>query len=120
MKLTLSVRSFHVPATPRTCAWPPSFPSVPTSRATRVTSAANGDGDLLRQIAVRDRRRHLRDVANLIGEVRRHRVDGVGQVFPRARNAADVRLTAELPFRSDLARDARDLGRERAKLIDHR
>ena len=41
MKLTLSVRSFHVPATPCTCAWPPSLPSVPTSRATRVTSAAN-------------------------------------------------------------------------------
>ncbi len=38
---TLSVRSFHVPATPGTCAWPPSLPSVPTSRATRVTSAAN-------------------------------------------------------------------------------
>ncbi len=40
MKLTLSVRSFHVPATSRTSAWPPSLPSVPTSRATRVTSAA--------------------------------------------------------------------------------
>src|SRR6266542_2543083 len=40
MKLTLSVRSFQVPATPRTCAWPPSLPSVPTSRATRVTSEA--------------------------------------------------------------------------------
>ena len=40
MKLTLSVRSFHVPATPGTWAWPPSFPSVPTSRATRVTSDA--------------------------------------------------------------------------------
>ena len=40
MKLTLSVRSFQVPATPGTCAWPPSLPSVPTSRATRVTSAA--------------------------------------------------------------------------------
>ena len=39
--LTLSVRSFQVPATPRTCAWPPSLPSVPTSRATRVTSEAN-------------------------------------------------------------------------------
>ncbi len=39
--LTLSVRSFHVPATPGTVAWPPSFPSVPTSRATRVTSAVN-------------------------------------------------------------------------------
>ena len=38
--LTESVRSFHVPATPGTCAWPPSLPSVPTSRATRVTSAA--------------------------------------------------------------------------------
>ena len=41
MKFTDSVRSFHVPATPCTSAWPPSLPSVPTSRATRVTSAAN-------------------------------------------------------------------------------
>ena len=41
MKFTVSVRSFHVPATPFTSAWPPSFPSVPTSRATRVTSEAN-------------------------------------------------------------------------------
>ena len=41
IELTLSVRSFQVPATPRTCAWPPSLPSVPTSRATRVTSDAN-------------------------------------------------------------------------------
>ena len=41
IELTLSVRSFQVPATPFTSAWPPSFPSVPTSRATRVTSEAN-------------------------------------------------------------------------------
>src|SRR5438876_9264291 len=41
MKLTLSVKSFQTPPTPSTCAWPPSFPSVPTSRATRVTSEAN-------------------------------------------------------------------------------
>ena len=41
IKLTLSVKSFHVPATPLTWAWPPSLPSVPTSRATRVTSEAN-------------------------------------------------------------------------------
>jgi hypothetical protein len=39
--LTESVRSFQVPATPFTIAWPPSLPSVPTSRATRVTSEAN-------------------------------------------------------------------------------
>ena len=41
--LTESVRSFQVPATPRTSACPPSRPSVPTSRATRVTSSANDD-----------------------------------------------------------------------------
>src|SRR5438552_3003525 len=40
MRFTLSVKSFHVPATPGTTAWPPSLPSVPTSRATRVTSDA--------------------------------------------------------------------------------
>ncbi len=39
--LTESVKSFHVPATPGTCAWPPRMPSEPTSRATRVTSPAN-------------------------------------------------------------------------------
>ncbi len=39
--LTESVRSFQVPATAGTSAWPPSWPSVPTSRATRVTSAVN-------------------------------------------------------------------------------
>ena len=38
MALTLSVRSFHTPDTSLTSAWPPSLPSVPTSRATRVTS----------------------------------------------------------------------------------
>ena len=41
MPFTLSVRSRHVPLTPCTFAWPPSRPSVPTSRATRVTSLAN-------------------------------------------------------------------------------
>jgi hypothetical protein len=34
---TLSVRSRQVPAAPGTRAWPPSFPSIPTSRATPVT-----------------------------------------------------------------------------------
>ncbi len=41
MKFTESVRSFQVPDTPSTLACPPSLPSVPTSRATRVTSSAN-------------------------------------------------------------------------------
>ena len=38
IELTLSVRSFQVPETPLTWACPPSLPSEPTSRATRVTS----------------------------------------------------------------------------------
>ena len=43
MKFTESVRSRQVPPTPGTRACPPSRPSVPTSRATRVTSSANAD-----------------------------------------------------------------------------
>src|SRR4051794_1407615 len=43
MTFTESVRSFHVPETPLTFAWPPSLPSVPTSRATRVTSSAKDE-----------------------------------------------------------------------------
>ena len=38
---TLSVRSRQVPLAPGTLAWPPSFPSIPTSRATPVTWSAN-------------------------------------------------------------------------------
>ncbi|MGY4373601.1 hypothetical protein ACVWZ3_001240 [Bradyrhizobium sp. i1.3.6] len=41
IELTLSVRSFQTPVTSGTWAWPPSLPSVPTSRATRVTSEVN-------------------------------------------------------------------------------
>ena len=41
--LTFSVSSRQVPLTPSTSAWPPSMPSVPTSRATRVTSSAKDD-----------------------------------------------------------------------------
>ena len=41
MELTFRVRSCQTPVTSGTSAWPPSFPSVPTSRATRVTSEVN-------------------------------------------------------------------------------
>ena len=39
--LTFSVSARQTPDTPSTSAWPPRRPSVPTSRATRVTSSAN-------------------------------------------------------------------------------
>src|SRR5262249_51556373 len=38
-----AVGSGRSPAAPRSGLWPPSLPSVPTSRATRVTSSANED-----------------------------------------------------------------------------
>ena len=41
IELTFSVTSRQAPETPSTLALPPSLPSVPTSRATRVTSSVN-------------------------------------------------------------------------------
>ena len=138
--LTLSVRSFQVPATPRTSAWPPSLPSVPTSlrdardfRGERPELvdhlvddvldlqdlAADFDGDLLRQVAVGDGRRHARHVAQLHGEVAGQLVDVVGQVLPGAGHALHFRLAAELAFGADLARHARDFRGEGVELIDH-
>ena len=64
--------------------------------------------------------RHVGDVAHLAGEVRRHRVDRVGQVLPRAGDARDDRLAAELAFGADFARDAGHFRREAVQLVDHR
>ena len=126
---------------PRTCAWPPSLPSVPTSRATRVTSSANDDswstivltvifssrispagvhGDLLRQVALRHRRGHLGDVAHLAGQVGRHVVHVVGQVPPGAGDALHLRLTAELALGAHLAGHPGHLVGERRQLVHHR
>src|SRR5436305_1788861 len=114
MKFTESVRSFHVPATPFTSACPPSLPSVPTSRATRV------HGDLLGKVAIRDGRRHGGDVAHLGREVAGHRVHGVGQILPRARDALDVGLSAQLTFGAHFARHAGHFRREAGELVHHR
>src|SRR5262249_40786827 len=62
----------------------------------------------------------LGNVADLRGQVRRHRIDAVGQVLPCAGDAEHVGLAAEAPFGADLARDARHLAGERVELIDHR
>ena len=117
---TFSVRSFQTPETPSTCAWPPSLPSVPTSlrdarhlgreRAQLVDHRVDGllqlehlalgvDGDLLREVAVRDRGRDGGDVAHLAGEVAGQRVHVLGQVLPDAGDALDLGLAAELARR---------------------
>src|SRR5207253_537106 len=82
--------------------------------------AADVDGDLLRQVARRDGGGDLRHVAELDGQVGRHRVDGVGEVLPGAGDALHVRLAAEPAFGADLAGHAGDFGRERAELVAHR
>ena len=135
IEFTLSVRSFQVPATPFTSACPPSFPSVPTSRATRVTSDANDDElihhrvdgvlqlenfapdidrDLLRQVAIGDGGGHFGDVTHLGGQVARHEVHVVGQILPGAADAFHIGLAAEFSFGTDFAGHARHFRCERS------
>ena len=82
--------------------------------------ALHVDGDLARQVAARHRGGHGGDVADLRGEVGRHRVDRVGEILPGAGDAGDDRLAAEAAVGADLARHARHFRGERAELVDHR
>ena len=76
--------------------------------------------DLARQVAVRDRRGDLRDVADLRGQIARHRVHAVRQIFPRSGDAAHIRLAAEFAFGAHFAGHAGHFRRERAELVHHR
>ena len=82
--------------------------------------AAHVDRDLLRKVAVGHGDRHVGDVAHLGGEIARHLVDRLGQVFPDARHAAHLRLAAELAFGADFAGHARHFRGEDRELLDHR
>jgi len=86
----------------------------------RQDLAARLDGDLLREVSVRDRGGHLGDVADLIGEVSGEDVDVVRQVLPDAGDPGHLGLRAELSFRADLLGDAGHLRCERSKLVHHR
>ena len=141
IEFTESVRSFQVPATPGTLACPPSRPSVPTSRATRVTSPANRfswstivfrvslscrisprtSTVILRdKIAAGDRGCHFGDVTHLTGQVAGHEVHVVGEIFPGTADAGHLRLAAELAFGTDFAGHARHFAGERVELVHHR
>src|SRR5271168_5308350 len=82
--------------------------------------ALHVDRDLARQIAARHGGGHRRDIADLRGEVGRHRVDRVGEVLPGADHPRNDRLSAQSAVGADLARHARDLRGEGPQLIDHR
>src|SRR6185503_7525367 len=75
--------------------------------------------DLLREVALRDGRRDVGDVADLCRQVAGHRVHGIREVLPRARDAFDFRLAAEFALGAHLARDARHLGAEVTELVHH-
>ncbi len=139
-RLTLSVRSFQVPATPghHGLAAEAALGAdlacdarhLGRERAQLIHHRVDGflelqdlaahiDRDLLRQVAVGHGDRDVGDVAHLVGQVAGHRVHALGQVLPDARDLADLRLAAELAVGADLARHARHLGGEHAELLDH-
>ena len=132
IELTESVRSFQVPATPGTSRLAAELAfGADLARDARhfrreavelidhrvdgvlqlENLALHVDGDLARQVAARHGGGHVGDVAHLRGEVRRHRVDRVGEVLPGAGDAGHHRLAAELAVGADLARDARHFRR---------
>src|SRR5271168_2499218 len=100
IEFTLSVSSFHTPVTPPTWAWPPSLPSVPTSRATRVTSEVNTLSCLIMVLTILAERRNSpfkgrpstssRTVCNRspLGDGR----DGVGDRRRRPEQVVDQRV----------------------------
>ena len=141
IEFTESVRSFHVPATPRhlRLAAELAFGADLAGHARHLRREAvelvdhrvdgllqlenfalHVDGDLPRQVAARHRGGHCRDVADLRREVGRHRVDGIGEVLPRARDARHDGLAAEAAVGADLARHARHFRGERPELVHHR
>src|SRR6185437_11527420 len=137
--LTESVRSFQVPATPGTLAWPPSLPSEPTSRATRVTSPAKAfnwstmvlmvsfsrrisphiHGDFLGKITVRDGGCDFGDVADLASKIAGHGIHRIGEILPGSGNARHLSLAAEPAFGAYFSRDTRNFRRECAQLFHH-
>src|SRR5262249_53494565 len=77
------------------------------------------DGDLAREISLRDSGCHLSDVADLASQVRSHQVDAVCEVLPGPSDAGHRRLAAELSIGSHLSCDAGYLGGETIELINH-
>ncbi len=76
-------------------------------------------GDLLGQVALRHRGGHLGDVADLIGQVSRHRVHRLGEIPPYPGHALDPRLPAEIALGADLAGDPGDLVGKGRELVHH-
>jgi hypothetical protein len=82
--------------------------------------ALNVDLDSLREVSGGDSFGDVRDRADLIGQIARHRVDVHRQVGPSPLHTGNGRLATEDAVRADFHRHAGDLGRERGELANHR
>ena len=78
------------------------------------------DRDFARQVAAGHSGRNFGDVSHLSGQVAGHGIDGVGKILPRSSDAGHVGLSAQSAFATHFAGHARDFGRERTQLLDHR
>src|SRR5215204_1908551 len=117
-KLTLPVKSFHVPAAPGTLACPPRRPSTPTSRATLVTWSAKVASVSVMLLMVSARAATSPFDFTVRFCCRSPFATAVTTLtMPRT---CSVRLAAELALGADFARDARHLAGEGVELIDHR
>jgi len=74
--------------------------------------AAHVHCDLERQISIRHRSGHFRNVPDLRRQIAGHRVDGVRQILPHAADALHHRLAAQLALGADFARHARHFAGE--------
>ena len=81
--------------------------------------ATHVHGDFAGEVAAGHRSGDFGDVADLAGQVAGHGVDRVGEIFPGASHAGDLRLASELAVGPDFASDARHFRGEDAQLLNH-
>src|SRR4029077_12575324 len=81
--------------------------------------SAHVHSDLARKIAAGHGSGYFGNVTDLTSQVAGPGVDGVREIFPRARHARHLSLPSQFSIRSNLASDASYFGSEYAQLLNH-
>src|SRR5207248_2257964 len=81
--------------------------------------ASHLHGDLAREIASRHGRCDFGNVADLVGQIGSHGIDGIGEVFPDAAPASYFVLAAQFAFGAYFASHTCHFAGKRIELIDH-
>ena len=82
--------------------------------------APHRDRDFFGKVTAGDRRRDVRNVADLRRQVRRHRVHTVGEVLPYTGHVGHPGLAPESAFTANFSRHPRDLRGKGTQLLDGR